>query len=133
MIFHIQVILFEESQIGYALKRSSQLVRNSWWRIIGIIILIIFVSYIIVLILKVSVAFILVFMNLAGNTNLRNIIEWASMNNVLDSNNIFFYAFMTCIDLILTSLVFPIWSIGITLLYIDRRIRIDGEHIALVE
>lgn len=133
MIFHIQVILFEESQIGYALKRSSQLVRNSWWRIIGITILIIFVSYIIVLILKVSVAFILVFMNLAGNTNLRNIIEWAGMNNVLDSNNIFFYAFMTCIDLILTSLVFPIWSIGITLLYIDRRIRIDGEHIALVE
>jgi len=42
-----------------------------------------------------------------------------------------FYAIMTCTDLILKTLIFPIWVIGIVLLYFDLRIRKEGFDIEI--
>ncbi len=47
------------------------------------------------------------------------------------SINFFFYIIMTCVDLILTTLVFPIWTIGLTLLYFDRRSRKESSDVEL--
>ena len=105
--------------------------RSKWWQILGILILILLASYAIAIIFKLSLGFILIFTKLAGNTDLRNIVKWSILETVLDSDNFLFYAIMTCIDLIMTALVFPIWVIGVTLLYFDRRVRKEGYDIQL--
>ena len=130
-VFHMPIVLLEESRVIYALRRSSELVRSKWWQILGILILILLASYAIAIIFKLSLGFILIFTKLAGNTDLRNIVEWSILETVLDSDNFLFYAIMTCTDLIMTALVFPIWVIGVTLLYFDRRVRKEGYDIQL--
>lgn len=132
-VFHLPIVLLEEPRVGYALKRSTELVRGGWWQVFGILILILLTSYAIALIFKMSLGFIFVFTKFAGNTDLRSMIEWSIMENPLDSSNFLFYAIMTCADLILKKLVFPIWAIGTTLLYFDRRIRKEGSDIELTE
>ena len=125
-VFHLPIVLLEEPRVGYALKRSSELVRGTWWQVVGILILILLTSYAIAVIFKVSLGFIFIFTKFAGNTDLRSIIEWSIMEKVLDTSNFFFYVIMTCADLILKALVLPIWVIGVTILYFDRRIRKEG-------
>ncbi len=66
-----------------------------------------------------------------SNIDLRNMVEWSILETVLDSDNFLFYAIMTCTDLIMTALIFPIWVIGVTLLYFDRRVRKEGYDIEL--
>ncbi len=130
-VFYMPIVLLEEPRVMYALRRSSELVRSKWWQILGILILILLASYAIAIIFKLSLGFILIFTKLAGNTDLRNIVKWSILETVLDSDNFLFYAIMTCIDLIMTALVFPIWVIGVTLLYFDRRVRKEGYDIEL--
>ncbi|MDE0635640.1 MAG: glycerophosphoryl diester phosphodiesterase membrane domain-containing protein [Candidatus Poribacteria bacterium] len=130
-VFHLPIVLLEEPRVGYALKRSSELVRGTWWQVVGILILILLTSYAIAVIFKVSLGFIFIFTKFAGNTDLRSIIEWSIMEKVLDTSNFFFYVIMTCADLILKALVLPIWVIGVTILYFDRRIRKEGSDIEL--
>ena len=131
-VFHMPIVLLEEPRVGYALKRSSALVRGNWWQVVGILILILLTSYAITVIFKVSLGFIFIFAKIAGETTLRSIIEWSIMEKVLDSSSFFFYAIMTCTKLILTALVFPIWAIGTTLLYLNRRVRKEGYDIELI-
>ncbi|RKU15031.1 hypothetical protein C6501_07220 [Candidatus Poribacteria bacterium] len=130
-VFHLPIVLLEEPRVGYALKRSSELVRGTWWQVVGILILILLTSYAIAVIFKVSLGFIFIFTKFAGNTDLRSIIEWSIMEKVLDTSNFFFYVIMTSADLILKALVLPIWVIGVTILYFDRRIRKEGSDIEL--
>ena len=130
-VFHLPIVLLEKPLVGYALKRSRELVRGTWWQVVGILILILLTSYAIAVIFKVSLGFIFIFTKFAGNTDLRSIIEWSIMEKVLDTSNFFFYVIMTCADLILKALVVPIWVIGVTILYFDRRIRKEGSDIEL--
>ena len=125
-IFHIPVILFEKKQIGNSFSKSSALVKKSWWRVLGIIILILIISYAIDTILTLSVAFIMFILKFAGNTDYQNLLQWTFLNDILDSNNLYFYSIMTFVDLLTQGLVFPIWCIGYSLLYIDRRLQVDG-------
>jgi len=105
-VFHLPIVLLEEPRVLYALSRSSELVRGAWWQVVGILILILLTSYTIAVIFKVSLGFMFVFTKFAGNTDLRSIIEWAIMENLLDTSNFFFYIIMTCADLILLLLFF---------------------------
>lgn len=130
-VFHLPIVLLEEPRVVYALKRSTELVRGAWWQVVGILILILLTSYAIAVIFKVSLGFMFVFTKFAGNTDLRSILEWSIMDRVLDTSNFFFYIIMTCADLILTTLVFPIWTIGLTLLYFDRRTRKESSDVEL--
>ncbi len=130
-VFHLPIVLLEEPRVLYALRRSSELVRGAWWQVVGILILILLTSYAIAVIFKVSLGFMFVFTKFAGNTDLRSILEWSIMDKALDTSNFFFYIIMTCADLILTTLVFPIWTIGLTLLYFDRRTRKESSDVEL--
>ena len=93
---------------------------------LGIIILILIISYAINTILTLSVAFIMFILKFAGNTDYQNLLQWTFLNDILDSNNLYFYSIMTFVDLLTQGLVFPIWCIGYSLLYIDRRLQVDG-------
>ncbi len=129
--FYIETILLEKLSVTNALRRSSELVRGAWWQVFGTFILILISSYAIQLIFEISLGTIFIFTNLAGDASLRDIIEWAILDRVLDSNSFVFYVVMTCINLVLGALVLPIWVIGVTILYFDRRIRKEGSDIEL--
>lgn len=124
-IFHIPVILFEKKQILNSFSKSSALVENSWWRVLGIFILILIITSAIDAILTLTIAFVMYLLNLAGNTTYQNLLQWIFINDVLDSNNLYFYSIMTFVDLLTQGLVFPLWVIGYTLLYIDRSLQVD--------
>ena len=124
--FVAEVFLIERTGIKDAFKRSGELVRGTWWRVFGILALILMLSAAIHYILELSLGLILILSKLAGSTNLKDLLQWAIMETDLDSSNLFFYAVMTCADLVLRTLTAPIWVIGVTLLYFDLRIRKEG-------
>lgn len=129
--FYIETILLENLSVTNALRRSSELVRGAWWRVFGILILILLSSYAVQFIFEISIGTIFIFAKSAGDTDLRGIIEWAILDSVLDSRSFVFYATMTCIKLILSSLVLPIWVIGVTILYFDLRVRKESSDVEL--
>lgn len=125
-IFHLPIILFEKPKIIYSFTKSSTLVRNSWWRVLGMIFLIIIICSAIDIILTLSVAFVMFLLKLSGNADYLNILRWTFLDEVLDSNNPYFYFIMTFFDLMMRGLVFPLWCIGYSLLYIHRKLQVDG-------
>ena len=130
-LFVVEAVLLEKLPVGASLKRSSQLVRGTWWRVCSISISFFILSGAISIIFKVSVVCILVLTNIAGETDFMGIIRWAIIENTIDSSNLPFYAIMTCTDLVVDTLTFPIWIIGNTLLYFDLRIRKEGFDIEI--
>ena len=130
-LFVAEAVLLEKSPVGASLKRSSQLVRGMWWRVGSISISFFILSGAISIIFKVSVVCILVLTNIADKTDFMGIIRWATTENAIDSSNLPFYAIMTCADLVVDTLTFPIWIIGNTLLYLDLRIRKDRSDIEI--
>ncbi|MDE0683297.1 MAG: hypothetical protein OXI63_10315 [Candidatus Poribacteria bacterium] len=130
-LFVVEAVLLEKLPIGASLKRSSELVRGMWWRVCSISISFLILSGAISIIFKVSVVCILVLTNIAGETDVIGIIRWAIMESTIDSSNLPFYAIMTCTDLVVDTLTFPIWIIGNTLLYFDLRIRKDQSDIEI--
>ena len=129
--FVAEVFLIERTGIKDAFKRSSELVRGTWWRVFGILALILMLSAAIHYILELSLGLILILTKLAGATNLEDLFQWSVMETDFDSSNLLFYAIMTCTDLVLRTLTAPIWVIGVTLLYFDLRIRKEGLDIEL--
>ena len=124
--FVAETLLLEKTNIPNAFKRSSELVRSTWWRVFGMFVLILLLSAAIHYILEISLGTIFVLAKVAGGTDLKTIIQWAVMETELGSGSLLFYAIMTSTDLILKTFIFPIWIIGITLLYFDQRIRKEG-------
>lgn len=129
--FVAEIFLIERTGIKDAFKRSSELVRGTWWRVFGILVLILLLSAAIHYILELSLGLILILTKLAGATAFKDLFQWAVMETGLDSSNLLFYAVMTCTDLVLRTLTAPIWVIGITLLYFDLRIRKEGFDIEI--
>ena len=129
--FVAEIFLIEKTGIKDAFKRSSELVRGTWWRIFGILVLILMLSAAIHYILEFSLGLILILTKLAGTTNIEDLFQWLVIETDLDSSNLFFYAVMTYADLVLRTLTAPIWVIGVTLLYFDLRIRKEGFDIEL--
>ncbi|MCG9128627.1 hypothetical protein JT359_13595 [Candidatus Poribacteria bacterium] len=125
-IFHLPIILFENPKITHCFIKSSALVKNSWWRILGILILILIITYAIDSIITFSVAFVMLLFKLGANTDYITLLRWKFMDGILDSNNLIFYSTMTFVKLVTQSLVVPLWVIGYSLLYIDRRIQVEG-------
>ena len=130
--FLVTTVLLEEPSVRYALKRSSELVRGVWWQVFGVLLLILLLGSAIHIILEVSLGCILILAQLAGETDFMDIIQWAILNRAIDSTHLPFYVIMTCIDLVLNTLVYPIGFIGVTLLYFDRRIRTEGFDIEML-
>ena len=129
--FVFEVLLLEKTNVKNAFKRSSELVRGTWWRVFGQLVLILLLSVAILYIFEISLGSIFILAKAAGGTDYKELIQWSVMEEDLSSSNLIFYAIMTCADLILKTLIFPIWVIGITLLYFDLRIRKEGFDIEM--
>lgn len=129
--FVFEVLLLEKTNVRNSFKRSSELVRGTWWRVFGMFVLILLLSVAILYIFEISLGSIFILAKAAGGTDFKELIQWSVMEEDLGSSNLIFYAIMTCTDLILKTLIFPIWVIGITLLYFDLRIRKEGFDIEI--
>ncbi len=131
-IFYVETVIIEKCSVGEALRRSSELVQENWWKVFGIICLILLSSSAVRYILENSLGIVLISANLAGGTDLITLIQWSIMDNVLDTKSYPFYVIMTGAQMVLKALVVPIWIIGVTLLYFDRRVRKEGYDIEIV-
>ena len=129
--FVFEVLLLEKTNVKNAFKRSSELVRGTWWRVFGLLVLILLLSVAILYIFEISLGSIFILAKAAGGTDFKELIQWSVMEEDLGSSNLIFYGIMTCTDLILKTLIFPIWVIGIVLLYFDLRIRKEGFDIEI--
>ena len=129
--FVFEVLLLEKTNVQNAFKRSSELVHGTWWRVFGMLILILLLSVAILYIFEISLGTIFILTQMAGGTDFKDLLQWSIMDAELGSSNLLFYAIMTCTDLILSAFTLPIWVIGVTLLYFDLRIRKEGFDIEI--
>lgn len=81
-------------------------------------------------IVVVMIGFILFLTKVMGETTAMDIFKWVVMYS-FDSGNPLFYVIMGWINMIVGTLIFSIWVIGITLLYFDLRIRKEGLDIEM--
>lgn len=130
-LFVVESILLEELLVRSSLKRSSELVHGAWWRVCSISVSFFILSGAISIILKASVVCILVLTNVADQTGFKDIIRWAIMEDTIDKSDLRFYAIMMGTHFVVSTLTFPIWIIGNTLLYFDLRIRKEGFDIEI--
>ena len=130
-VFYVETVMIEDYSGVSAMRRSSELVQDSWWRVFGIICMILISSYAVRYILENSLGIVLISANLGGGTDLISLIKWSIWDNVLDTKSYPFYVVMTCSQMLLKALVLPIWIIGVVLLYFDRRIRKEGFDIEI--
>lgn len=124
-LFTTTAILFERVPIRRAFERSSELTRGRWWQVLGMLISFSVLSYAIQRIVEITVGFILTLTRLVGAASPIDILKWLVIYTPIDVNPLF-YTIMMWTGFIVRTLIFPIWVIGITLLYFDLRIRKEG-------
>lgn len=129
-LFAAVVILVERPLIRRAFARSSELTRGRWWRIWGTLISLSVLSFAIQRIVVITIGFILMLTKVMGETTSMDILKWM-VRYSFESSNPLFYTIMWWINRIVGSFIFPIWIIGITLLYFDLRIRKEGFDIEI--
>ena len=129
--FTAPAVLLEESRIRRAFERSRDLARGKWWRVWGLLICFSILSFAIQQIVQIAVGCILVFTKLTDVTNLMEVIRWVLRINLIIDADVLFYEVIGWTDIVVKTLIFPMWFIGITLLYFDLRMRKDGVHIEI--
>lgn len=129
--FFIQTIMFEQPVITIALGRSGELVKPMWWRVFGMLLAILLLSTMVHVIIEISIGFILIATNLVSEVGFIDILEWGLFGGSFEGVTLFFYAISIVIHLAVYAISFPIWIIGITLLYFNQRIRIEGFDIEM--
>ncbi len=127
----IQTIMFEKPVISIALGRSSELVKGMWWRVCGMLLAILLLSTVVHSIIEISIGFILIATNLVSEVDFIDILEWGLFGGSFEGVTPFFYAISIVIHLVVYAISFPIWIIGITLLYFNQRIRKEGFDIEM--
>ena len=129
--FFIQTIMFEKPVISLALGRSGELVKPMWWRVFGMLLAIFLLSTVVHAVIEISIGFILVATNLVNEVDFIDILEWELFGGSFEGVTLFFHAISIVIHLAVYAISFPIWIIGITLLYFNQRIRIEGFDIEM--
>ncbi|MCY3742124.1 MAG: hypothetical protein OXH00_14000 [Candidatus Poribacteria bacterium] len=129
-MFASAVVLLEKPLIRRAFERSSELTRGRWWHVGGMLVSFAVLSFAIQRIVVGMIGFIFMLTKAMGETTSMDILKWMIMYGT-DSSNPLFYVIMWWINLIVGTLIFPIWIIGITLLYFDLRIRKEGFDIEM--
>jgi len=129
-IFAAVVVLFEGPLIRRAFARSHELIRGRWWQTWKMLVAFSVLSFAIQRIVMITIGFILMLTKVMGETTSMDILKWM-VRYSFESSNPLFYAIMGWINLIVSTLIFPIWVIGITLLYFDLRIRKEGFDIEI--
>lgn len=129
-------VLLEESKAWNALGRSTELVKGSWWRVLGILIAIYLISGMITIILYISTEFILTLAGIIATEQAEGV------TGLLDTLRRLFaptpteagwvtYAVQRFVGLLIATLTMPIALIGSTLLYFDLRIRKEALDIEM--
>ena len=125
-------VLFEEVTARNALRRSSELVKGTWWRVFGISVAIYLLALMVMSVLIVCWGIILL---------LTGVIESASVLRMVSrtlSPRVNEVGWLSCVlqNLIVVSIstfsTLPIWGIGFALLYFDLRIRKEGFGIEMI-
>ena len=127
----IQTIMFEKPVISIALGRSSELVKGMWWRMFGTLLAILLLSTVVHAIIEISIGFILIATNLVSEVDFIDILQWGLFGESFESSTPLFHAISIVIHLVVYAISFPIWIIGITLLYFNQRIRKEGFDIEM--
>ncbi len=127
----IQTIMFEKPVISIALGRSSELVKDMWWRVFGMLLAILLLSTVVHAIIEISIGFILIATNLVSEVDFIDILQWGLFGESFESSTPLFHAISIVIHLGVYAISFPIWIIGITLLYFNQRIRKEGFDIEM--
>ena len=131
--FVTTAVLLEKSSIRRAFGKSWELTRGFFskhggWHVWGTLISFCVISFAIQRILQITVKFILILMKVEGAKADMDIIRGMVIYVPVDTDTLF-YAITIWSDRIVNALVFPIWVIGITLLYLDLQIRKEGSDI----
>ena len=135
-------ILFEETSLATALRRSSELVRGTWWRVCGIYAAIFLLWWTLSIILQTTAD---VLLQLIGITTGDNIIEQImkmrqfrenpdsfSFYAALPQQSFFSFLIEWLTYLGIATLMLPVRAIGSMLLYFDLRIRKEGFDIEMM-
>ena len=129
-LFATMTVLLDVPLVRRAFKRSGELTRRRWWRVFGILISLSVLSYVIQRIGYVSIGLVLTLTKLAGATTPIDIIRLMVMSTPIDATPLF-HTIMSWSWFVVGTLLFPIWVIGITLLYCDLRIWKEGIDIEI--
>ena len=124
-------VMFEDTKVSNALRRSSELVKETWWQMFGMLLALLLFSTLIHMILEISIGFILILTNLGGEIGFIDILEWGLLSEPFENSTPFFSAILFAIHLCVYAVSFPIWIIGIALLYFNQRIRKEGFDIEM--
>jgi hypothetical protein len=129
-MFAVVAVLLESPLIRRAFARSHELGRGRWWQTWKMLVAFSVLSFAIQRIVVITIGFILMLTQVMGDTTSMDILKWMVRYSV-ESSNPLFYTIMWWINRTVGTFIFPIWVIGITLLYFDLRIRKEGFDIEI--
>lgn len=149
-IFCSLAAVFEEKSAVKALRRSSELVKGGWWRVFGMMIAIFLLLFFVQSIIQISLSFVLGITHVMGENgdlverlrqyfspsmdgdgDLAEIWRQILLPQLTTWKELIAYSIQNFISLAINCLMFPISFIGVTLVYFDRRIRIEGFDIEM--
>ena len=127
-------VLFEETPAMASLRRSTELVKGTWWRVCGIMLALFLIYQMILFIISTSITF--VFFLLPGTAGIpqdAGTVKTITFIFAPLPGQIGWTAYMirTFFTIGITALAMPIASIGSTLLYFDLRIRKEAYDIEI--
>ena len=125
-------VLFEETTARNALRRSTELVRGTWWRVFGIMLAVSVITFMISFILEVSFGFILTLIGVA-EVESGTFLDMIRRLFVPMPNEVgwFAYAIRRFVSVTIAGLAMPLGTIGSALLYFDLRIRKEAFDIEM--
>ena len=121
-------VILEGSSGWNALTRSADLVKGSWARVFGVVLVIYLIIFMIAFILQAAFGYILTTMGVPEIEEATTPLEIFRQLLIPASNEIgwFAYTIRSFVQLCISALVMPIEHLGFTLLYFDLRIRKEG-------
>lgn len=124
--FAATTVLLERSSIRSAFEGSSELTRGRWWRVWGLLISFSVLMLALQYIVQITVGCILVLAKLTDVTDPMDVVRWVVRIKFFINADMQFYKVIGWTASVVRTLVFPIWVIGITLLYFGLRVRKFG-------
>ncbi len=126
-------VLFEGTTARNAFRRSTELVKGTWWRVFGIMLAISLISFMIYFILEASSGFLLSWMGLTEAEEPTGLLDTLRQLFVPTLSEIgwFSYTIRRLVSLGIAAFTMPISAIGSTLLYFDLRIRKEAYDIEM--
>lgn len=132
--FFAAAVLVEGKPVLDGFRRRGELIQGDWWRIVGTVLAISFLSFVIGFLLRATFVFALTLTGLNGIGDFLQNLQWMVfwLIPTQQTGLYFSHALMYLINLGIDTFTLPIWVIGGTLLYFDQRIRKEGFDIEVM-